>query len=131
MPEHDLQEGLFPLGKPITPIRPLTARQMRIYELICAQPEGLSAMELGALLHEQANRHHHDVYCEWCGRDGSRVLKEKAIRLRLVRRFDAIYEPRSHDDWTGRAELGAPPPSSQLGTLPGSTWEDIFQEPAA
>jgi len=121
------QQHLFPSGKPITPIRPLTERQEGIYRLICESPDGLEALELGALLHGQAGRHSAEEFCEWCSQDGARALKEKAIRLRVVRRATGVYEPRDRADWTGRVERGKP--SAQLAALPGETFEDMFQRP--
>lgn len=119
------QEHLFKLGKPVAPLRALTERQAAIYKLVCATPDGITALELGAILHAQSGRHAADAFCEWCGQDGSRTLKEKAIRTRLVRRPQGIYEPRDHADWTGKAEPVGPP-SAQLDVLPGETFEDMF-----
>jgi hypothetical protein len=123
------QQHLFPAGKPVTPLRALTERQERIYRLICDSPDGLEAIELGALLHGQSGRHSAEEFCEWCGQDGARALKEKAIRLRVVRRASGVYEPRDHADWTGRVERGKS--SAQLAVLPGETFEDMFQRPDA
>lgn len=126
----DAQEPLFPAGKPVTPPRNLTERQAAIFALICAQPSGVEPIELGALLHSQAGRHPADEFCEWCSQDGARAIREKAIRTRLIRRAEGIYEPRDHADWTGKTEP-AGPPSAQLAVLPGETFEDMFQRPSA
>lgn len=118
----DAQEPLFPAGRPVKPLRPLTERQAAIYRIICEQPDGIEAIELGAILHSNAGRHAPDEFCEWCGQDGSRTLKEKAIRRRLVKR-GAVYMPAIAADWVGRER----PPSSQLEVLPGETFEDLFE----
>jgi hypothetical protein len=117
------QDALF-TDQPLAPMRALTARQAAIFQLICESPQGLTAPELGQLLHAQSRRHHADDVCEWCGQDGQRALREKAIRQRVIRRATGIYEPRIASDWTGRATLGKP--SAQLRELAGTTWEDAF-----
>lgn len=90
-----VQRELF---KAAVPLRPLTERQAAIYALICSVPGGVSADELGAMMHEARGSHAAGDRCEWCGRDGARALREKAIRSRLVRRVGALYEPRLVSD---------------------------------
>lgn len=119
------QQHLFN-GPPGSPLRALTGRQMKIYQHICNSPDGLIAVELGQLIHSDKRKHHANELCEYCGRDDARALKEKAIRTRLRRRSDGIYEPLSHDDWTGRQEPERPPSAQLVGELPGETWEDAF-----
>ena len=112
---NDSQETLFPAGKPVTPLRNLTERQATIFALLCAQPSGIEPIELGALMHAQSGRHSAEEFCEWCGRDAARALRESAIKQRVVRRSTGIYEPRNAADWTGRAETGPP---AQMSALP-------------
>lgn len=123
------QQHLFngPPGSPL--LRALTGRQMKIYGWICASPDGLEATELGQLIHDDQRKHHANEICEYCGRDGARALKEKAIRTRLRRRSNGVYEPISRDDWTGRREPDRPA-SAQLDELAGETFEDAFRRPA-
>lgn len=68
-------------------LRPLTERQQRILDLIAAAPNGVDAPELGALLHAHAIPPRHSAHdrCEWCGQDGGRALRERAIAQRLVK----------------------------------------------
>lgn len=113
------QPALFPAGKPVAPLRNLTERQATIYRLVCESAHGLEPVELGALMHAQSGRHSAEVYCEWCGQDAARALREKAIRVRVIRRSTGIYEPRNPADWTGRA-LPAPPPELPLDGDDGS-----------
>jgi len=84
------------------PLRELTERQAAIYALACSVPGGVSADELGALMHSRladpVRRHSADDRCLFCGRDGARALREKAIRERLIRRAGALYEPRDPAD---------------------------------
>jgi hypothetical protein len=119
----DGQESLFKLGNPVTPLRALTDRQQEIYDLICAQPNGVEAIELGALMHAQSGRHTADEFCKWCPQDGGRALRERAIRQRVIRRAGGVYEPRLEADWTGKAEASS---TDQLTALPGESFEDIF-----
>lgn len=114
-------------GEPGTPLRALTSRQMAIYAHLCASADGLTAVELGQLIHGDQLKHHANDICEFCGRDGARALKEKAIRTRIKRGAAGVHRPISLDDWTGREELGAPPPpSAQITELAGDTFEDAF-----
>lgn len=124
---NDGQQPLFPAGRPVAPLRALTERQAAIYALICGSPSGLEAIELGQLMHARSGRHGADELCEWCGQDGARALRERALKERVVRRATGIYEPRSADDWTGRADGR---PSGQLTALPGESFEDLFGDAA-
>lgn len=116
----DDQPMLFKLPKPVAVLRPLTERQQRIYTLICSKPGGLTAVELGQILHSGRGRHPVDDQCEFCGRDGMRSIKERGIRQRVIRRQGGVYEAIDPDD---RADAK---PSLQLVELPGDSFEDIF-----
>lgn len=118
-------ETLFKLPKPIAVLRPLTTRQQRIYTLICSKPGGLTAVELGQIMHAGHGRHTVTDQCEFCGRDGMRSIKERGIRQRVVRRQGGVYEAVDPAD---RADAK---PSLQLVELPGDSFEDIFRKDAA
>lgn len=66
----------------------LTDRQKFVYEqleAITARGDGLTADEVGALLHERSGKHDAGVRCSWCNQDGIGVLK--ALRKKgLARR---------------------------------------------
>lgn len=111
----DDQPNLFKPPKPVAMLRPLTDRQARHYALICSKPGGVTAVELGQMLHAGHNRHAVDVQCEWCGQDGMRAIKERGIRQRVVRRPGGVYEPVAVADRSSE-------PSSQLTELP----DDLF-----
>lgn len=119
------QPALFPAGKPVAPLRDLTKRQATIYRLLCQSESGLEPIELGQLMHAQSGRHSADEFCDFCGQDAARALREKAIKQRVIRRVTGVYEPRSAADWTGRAELVGLG-SAQLSQLPGESFADIF-----
>jgi hypothetical protein len=113
------QDALFPQPKPVAVLRALTARQAEIYAFVCSIPGGITADELGALLHDARGKHAADARCEFCGRDGARALRERGIAQRVIRRTGSIYEAREPAD---RAD----PPSAQIAALPGESWEEIF-----
>jgi len=114
-----VQQPLFEPPKPVSPLRPLTERQQTIYQLVCSIPGGISADELGALLHERRGSHNAGERCEHCAIDGKRALRERGIRQRVIRRTGSLYEAREKAD---RAET----PTLQQALLAGETWEDMF-----
>lgn len=117
----DDQPTLFKPPKAVAQLRPLTARQQRHYALICSVAGGVTAVELGQMLHAGRGRHSADGDpCIDCGRDGMRAIKERAVRQRLVRRPGAVYEAIDPAD---RADAIA---STQLTELDGESFEDIF-----
>lgn len=118
-----LQDPLFAQPKPVAPLRGMTARQARIYELVCSMPGGITAPELGALMHADSHRHHPERQCEFCGQDGARALREKAIKQRVVRRVAGVYEARV------AADQAQPEATErlQIDELPGESFEDLFR----
>lgn len=63
----------------------LTARQQFVHDLIeAAEPNGMTADEIGAVLHELRDRHPRDQRCDYCTLDANGVLRSKALKPRIV-----------------------------------------------
>jgi hypothetical protein len=79
----------------------LTPRQARVWALVCKAPGGLTATEVGQLLHCDKEKHHADFTCQWCEAEGLSVLRSKALRpLVIRRRATGRWEPREKADRT-------------------------------
>jgi hypothetical protein len=101
--------------------RALTGRQSWIYQIIVnAGADGLTADELGALLH--GRKHDFGERCEFCPRDGLRALHEAAISARVVKRGHVYVAIGVRED-VAEVEIES---SVQVGELPGESFEDIF-----
>jgi hypothetical protein len=93
-----------------TPV--LRERQQLVWDWIREVPGGLTADEVGALLHSRKGKHGPDERCQWCTAEGRSALQTVALRQLLVRRRDSgRWEPREKADRT--ADRGA-----QLSQLP-------------
>lgn len=78
----------------------LTPRQQLALDALTAEPDGLAADEIGAILHEQKDgrwRHDRGERCQFCGKDGRHVLN--ALRQRGIARSNRLGVWRA----TGRA----------------------------
>lgn len=79
--------------EPMPTAEPLPPRQDTAMRLVIRhQPDGVTADEVGARVHEDRGKHPADQRCEWCGRDGAAVLNA-LIRKKLVtrRRATGLY----------------------------------------
>lgn len=120
-----MSDHLFEPPKPVTPLRALTEKQQRGYDLAKTTPGGITADELGAIEHERRGRHHRDQRCDYCTPEGKSVLESVALKPLLIRRRESgRYSAR---DGTGTPVL---PQMTQLDVLPGHTFEDIFGDAA-
>lgn len=67
-------------------VDPLSERvRFALTHIRAAGEAGLHPEELGSLLHDRDDQHPADERCEWCGRDGARLLRE-LHRKRLITR---------------------------------------------
>lgn len=99
--------------------RPLTDRQQWIFGLIVdVGAEGITADELGALMHARHGKHPAGERCQFCGSAGLQALRERAIAERVVK--------RGRTSWIAVGAPGVEESSSQLTELPGTSFEDIF-----
>jgi hypothetical protein len=109
--QRDLLGGVHTLTPTGRPLRP---RQQAVVDLVAGTPGGVTADEAGAMLHSlKAGRWAHgaDERCVFCGRDGTAVLRSKAVAPLVVRRrVSGRYELRAG---------GAVDRGSQLDGLPG------------
>jgi hypothetical protein len=91
--------------------RPLTDRQQLAWQFV-RMHDGVSADEVGALLHAHRERRPHDLAdrCQFCARDGRSVLTSKAlqplVKYRLDRDHGRLYIVRDRDD---QARVEQPP----------------------
>jgi len=114
-------DHLFEPPPAVTPLRALSEKQQRGYDLAKSTPGGITADELGAIEHELRGKHHRDQRCDYCAMEGKGVLESVALKPLLIRRRESgRYEPR---DGSGTPVV---PQASALDVLPGSSFEDIF-----
>jgi hypothetical protein len=98
--------------------KPLTRDQQTAWDMVSETVGGVTADEVGALLHSRlATRWAHpaDQRCVYCGTRGNQVLRSVALRPLVVRR-------RVSGKWEPRERQPAPP----LEPLPDGEWEDLF-----
>lgn len=91
-----MTEPLFDL--PVT--KPLTGRQQLAWDYVRGH-DGVTADEVGALLHSQPDRkrpHPADEPCDWCRRDGRSVLRSMALRPLVTGRRDGRWYVRNPED---------------------------------
>lgn len=84
------------LGKPDPTVDvQLTIRQRFVFDHVCNTAGGLTADEVGALLHARRGKHSVDLRCRFCASDGSDVLRSKALKPLLRRvRATGVWLPR-------------------------------------
>jgi hypothetical protein len=91
--------------------KPLTDRQQLAWQFV-RMHDGVSADEVGALLHAHKDRRPHGVddRCQFCARDGRSVLTSKAlqplVKYRLDRDHGRLYIVRDRGD---QARVEQPP----------------------
>lgn len=84
-----MSEQLALIGDPV-PLdpqpRPLTEYQQAVYQLVLQHPDGVAAVEAGAVYHSlKPNPHDRDHHCDYCKRDGKSIL-EALVKKGLARR---------------------------------------------
>jgi hypothetical protein len=99
----------------------LTARQQIALEALERAADGLTADELGAVLHERAGRHYADQRCEWCTSDGRQVARALRTKHLTVRRktgyWQSLRKPPDRLEPLPRY-LPDPPPHTQTEEIP-------------
>jgi hypothetical protein len=112
--DEAMQDPLFEQPQPVAPLRALTEKQARGFDLAKTTPGGITADELGAIEHERRGKHHRDQRCDYCTYEGKGVLESVALSPLLVRRRESgRYTPR---DGSGAPTL--PQRGAQLDGLP-------------
>lgn len=87
----------------------LTVDQQLVWDSLQAHADGLSADEVGAIVHASHGKHVAVDRCEWCGQRGLQLLRSKALAPLVIRRKKTgLYEPRNPDP----RRAGSPPPGS-------------------
>lgn len=110
-----MTEQLALTGSPVEILadgRTLTDRQKLVYDWVREVQGGMTADEVGALLHHRKGKHGPDGRCQWCTAEGESALRTQALASLLIRRRPSgKWEPRNPAD-RARAESG------QTGEIP-------------
>lgn len=124
----DQQPSLFKPPAPVAVIGKLTTRQMQAWDYIRSVPGGVTADEIGALLHslrEDRWAHSTDARCDYCATTGREVATSAGLKPLVVRRRGGKYEPRRVEDRAVVEAVAAP-----ITELRGDSWEDMFGDAA-
>lgn len=85
-----------------------TPNQQTAWNLIRSTPGGVTADEIGALVHDHTDQ---EPRCIWCATTGLQIARSAALKPHVVKRRNGKIEPRE-------ARYRALLPSSQLADLP-------------
>ena len=85
------------------------SQQLVLDAVTQAGPDGLTADEAGALVHEQRDHHAYGERCTWCARDGRQVLA--SLRKR------GLVKKRKRGGWV-HADARPPKPARLSDDLP-------------
>lgn len=101
------QPSLFDTPAPAPKLGP---RQQLVLDAIAAtEPDGVTADEVGALIHEHRGTHDRDSRCDFCAKEGNGVL-------RRLTQLEVVTRRRADGRWHLR---NAPRPTSQdAGAIP-------------